>query len=329
MRVIRVIGGAVLGLAVSAGTLFAEERAVVIGGGEPSGLYLPEAAAVCRVLEKDKDRHGLSCLIQTTAGSRANLSLLRDGRIKLALVQSRLALDAAAGLGSYANGPAFPELRALMSLHGEPLLLLSGPDSKISVASDLKGKRIAYGRSGGFQRMMADALLAAEGLKPSDFAAVVELDPLQAAKALCANQIDAAFFAGLHPMTEAEEALDGCGATPVTLQDAAIDAYLKANPAFAKMSIPGNSYQGVEDGIASFGPRALLVASTALSEADAYEVVKAVFDNVAAFKAMHPILNGIDRKQMARETAGLPLHDGAKRYFRDARLSVPDTAPPK
>jgi TRAP-type uncharacterized transport system substrate-binding protein len=47
--------------------------------------------------------------------------------------------------------------------------------------------------------------------------------------------------------------------------------------------------------------------------ADAYEVVKAVYENLPVFKAMHPLLGGLEKKQMAGDALVAPLHDGALR----------------
>ena len=296
------------------------DQTLIVGSGEVSGAYYPEAGAICRVVNKDRSRHGLHCLVEPTGGSAANIALLRSGDQQLAIVQSRILAQAVAGSGPFAKDGAFPDLRALMSLHGEGLAVVVGHDAKIKTPADLKGKRVNLGLPGSFQRAMADSLLKAEGLTPSDLAAAMEVDPAKQVKALCENHIDAAIFTGLHPMPDVQAALDDCGASLLPLNDAAIGRFLKDNPSFSAETIAEDDYQGLKDKVPTFGLRAVLATTTKLSPDQAYEVVKSVFGNMAPFKAMHPLLAGLDKKAMARDGLAAPLHEGAQKYFHENGL---------
>lgn len=296
-----------------------EGHTLAVASGEVAGLYYPEAGAVCRLVNRQASRHHLRCVVEPSAGSIANLAALRSGETQLAVVQSRLLSQAVEGSGPFARTPS-ADLRSLMSLHGESLVVLVGPGAKIKTAADLKGKRVNIGRQGSFQRSMAETLLAAESLNAKDFASTLEIDPPKVAEAICHNEIDAAFLTGLHPMSEVQEAIDDCGATLLPLKGAGLEAYLKANPAFVRQVIPAEVYSGADQQIPTFGVGSVLVTTSQLSADDAYEVVKAVYDNLPAFQAMHPLLNGLDRKQMAHDALVAPLHDGALRYYRENGL---------
>ncbi len=303
------------GLAAAAG----EGRTLTVESGDVAGLYYPEAGAICRLVNKDRARHGLRCVVEPTAGSGANLAALQRGDGQLAIVQSRVLTQAVRGLGPFAKD-ATPDLRALMSLHGETLVVLVNPAAGIKTVADLRGKRLTLGHPGSFQRLMADSLLEAEGLGPQDLAAALEMDMPKISESLCRNEIDAAIFTGLHPISEVQDAIDDCGATLLTLKEAALDAYLAANPAFVRQTIAADTYTGLHDKISSFGVTSVLVTTSKLSPEDGYEVVKAVFDGLPSLKAMHPLLGGLDRKQMAHDTSAAPLHEGALRYYRENRL---------
>jgi hypothetical protein len=49
-----------------------------------------------------------------------------------------------------------------------------------------------------------------------------------------------------------------------------------------------------------------------------YEMVKAVFDNFDNFKTAHPILSTLNKEKMLRDGLTAPLHEGAKRYYKEA-----------
>ncbi|HVI49937.1 MAG TPA: TAXI family TRAP transporter solute-binding subunit [Candidatus Sulfotelmatobacter sp.] len=293
---------------------------IAVGSGEVGGAYYPEAGAVCRMVNRDRAQHGVHCLVEATSGSAANLAALRSGDLQLALVQSHTLADAIAGKGAFAKDGPNADLRSLLSLHGEPVAVLLGANAKIKTPADLKGKRINLGHPGSYQRLLADAVMAAEGIKPQDLGAALEMDSTKSVKALCDNRLDAAIITGIHPIAEIQEGLDDCGVTLLPLKDAAIDAYLKANPDFAKLAIPGDDYQGLNENVPTIGLRAVLVASKSLPDDDAYAIVKAVAGDTGPFSAMHPVLAPLNRKQMAREALVAPLHDGALRYFKENGL---------
>jgi TRAP transporter TAXI family solute receptor len=292
---------------------------LTVESGEISGMYYPEAGAICRLLNKDRSRHGLRCVVEPTAGSAANLAALRNGDGQLAIVQSRVLAQAVQGIGVFAKDPN-PELRSLMSLHGEALVVLINASAKIKTAADLKGKRLTLGHPGSFQRLMADSLLAAEGIESRDLASALEMDAQKVSEALCRNEIDAAIFTGLHPIAEVQDAIDDCGATLLSLKDQALEAYLKANPAYFRQTIPADTYIGLHEKISSFGMAAVLVTTTTLSAEDGYVVVKSIFDGLSSFKTMHPQLVTLDKKQMARDALVAPLHEGALRYYKENGL---------
>ena len=140
------------------------------------------------------------------------------------------------------------------------------------------------------------------------------------AGALCRNEIDAAIITGVHPLAEVQEAIDDCGATLLPLKDGPMDSFIKANPAFVRQVIPEDAYPGLDRRLPTFGLASVLATTTKMSDTDAYEVVKAVFENLPPFKAMHPLLGGLERRRMANDALMAPLHDGALRYYRENGL---------
>jgi TRAP-type uncharacterized transport system substrate-binding protein len=52
----------------------------------------------------------------------------------------------------------------------------------------------------------------------------------------------------------------------------------------------------------------------------AYAVVKAVFENFADFRRLHPALSTLDVKDMVPSDAVIPIHPGALNYYREVGL---------
>lgn len=79
-------------------------------------------------------------------------------------------------------------------------------------------------------------------------------------------------------------------------------------------------YRGTDNDVTTFGVRATFVTSADVPEDVVYVVVKAVFDNLDQFRALHPAFANLDAAQMANDGLSAPLHPGAERYFREAGL---------
>lgn len=310
---------AVVGVAVAAAGLAeaAERRTLVVAGGEVTGYYYPAAGSVCRVVNKERPQ-GLGCAVMPTAGSVANLAALKAGDADMAVVQSKAAQLAAGGEEGFKEAGPFPELRALMSLHGEAAAVLVRPDAGIGSVADVKGKRVNLGRPGSFQRAMAEVVIDAAGLSQGDLSPLVELDFAEQGHELCQGNIDAAVFTGVHPIPEVAQAMEECGAVLVPLRAKTLDTYLKRMPWLARLTIKGGTYDGQKEDIASVGVRAVLVATTRMSAEEAHDLVKAVWTNFAAFTHLHPALRTLQKAEAAHDGIPLPLHEGAARFYAEA-----------
>lgn len=303
-----------------AGDANSARKSVVIATGEVSGFYFPVGGAVCRVVSRDLDKHGLRCLVEPTSGNAVNLAQLRQSEVDMAVVQSRALFQARVGQGPFAEQGAFPALRAIASLHSEPILVLVAKSAKIHSLADLKGKRVNLGLPQSFQRMMAETLLGAVDLKPSDLASATEIDLEQQPVALCDGRLDAAFFTGIHPMMSAEQALEECGVEALNLKGAAVQEAIARNPYLAEHVIAAETYPGVDVDITTVAMKAVLATTSALPDDIAAQVAKALVDTFPAFAEQTTALRGSTRAGLARDGLAIPLHPGAERVYHEAGL---------
>lgn len=316
------IAAAALGcsLILAAVPAHAERHTLVIGSGEVTGFYFPSAGALCRVLNKEHPR-GASCAVSPSSGSAANVAALKAGETDYAILQSRAAVQAANGSDAFSDGAGLPELRAVMSLHGEAVAVLARQGAGIESPADLKGKRVNLGRPGSFQRAMAEMVLEAAGLSEGDLAPAVEMDLAEEAAALCEGNIDAAFFSGIHPMPEAAAAVDECNATLVPIKGKNLEHWLKRNPWMSKGVVRKGSYDGVNDDVATLQLKAVLVTTTHTPAEDVYDLLKSVHGNFTAFTRLHPVLKGLGKAETAKDGIAIKLHDGAEKFYGEAGLN--------
>ena len=106
----------------------------------------------------------------------------------------------------------------------------------------------------------------------------------------------------------------------VNVDNDAIRGLVEENSYYRMATIPGGMYRGNEEDVTTFGVGATFVSSTAVSDDVMYNVVKAIFENLDQFKALHPALDILDAQTMVTDGNSAPIHDGAARYYREAGL---------
>lgn len=321
---IAALGGvAIVSLALTAcdgGPSSGGQKFVTIGTGGVTGVYYPTGGAICRLVNKDRAKHGVRCTVESTGGSVYNINAIRSGELDMGIVQSDWQYHAYNGTSRFADGGAFKELRAVFSVHPEAFTVVARRDAKVTTFTDLKGKRVNVGDPGSGQRATMAELLKLMGWTTKDFSLASELKPAEQAQALCDNKVDAIVYVVGHPNGSIQEATTACDTVVVSVAGEAVDKLIKANPYYAKATIPGGMYKGNPKDIDTFGVKATFVASTRTDANTTYEVVKAVFDNFKDFKALHPAFSHLSPKDLVRDGNSAPLHDGAARYFKEKGL---------
>lgn len=283
-----------------------QDKLLLISAGEVTGYYYPVAGAICRIINKDHP-DGFSCAVVPSSGSAANLTALKAGEVDMAIVQARAAVLA----GSGSDGiPAVPELRALMGLHGESAVVAVRSEAGINAMADLKGRRINLGRSGSFQRSMAEMVLTVANL-PLAEVNPLELDANEQAVELCEGTLDAAVFVGIHPITDLAQVMESCDVTLLPIAGDGLDGLLRKNPWLARSIIHRATYEGQDADLSAFQVRAILVATTAMPSATAKLVVEELRQNLTALSRLHPVLSGLSVKNGQSED-GIPIswHEG-------------------
>ncbi|MFT5539949.1 MAG: TRAP transporter TAXI family solute receptor [Alphaproteobacteria bacterium] len=311
--------GASVGLlgACDGGSEGSKQKFVTIGTGGVTGVYYPTGGAICRLVNKERAKHGVRCTVESTGGSVYNINAIRAGELDMGIAQSDWQYHAYNGTSKFANAGPFKDLRAVFSVHPEAFTLVARLDSKIATLADLKGKRVNIGNPGSGQRATMEVLLKAVGMTVKDFALASELKPSEQSQALCDNKVDAIVYVVGHPNGSIQEATTACDTVVVPITGAGVDKLVQGTSYYASAIIPGGMYKGSPKDVPTFGVKATFVASTRTDANLIYQVVKAVFDNFNDFKGLHPAFGHLTPQSLIHEGNSAPLHDGAARYFKE------------
>ena len=323
LRKVLVMAAAAVGVSLAAGVATAAEF-ITIGTGGVTGVYYPTGGAICRLANKGKKKHGVRCSVESTGGSVYNINTIRAGELDMGVAQSDWQYHAYNGTGkeSFIKAGPFTELRAVFSVHPEPVSIIARKDANIKSLADLAGKRVNIGNPGSGTEATWEVMWKALGhaSKTADLKLASQLKSAETPQALCDNKIDAFFWLVGNPAALNKEATTTCDAIFVPVDGPVIDKLVKDNAFYRKAVIPGGMYRGNPNDIPTFGVGATFVSSTRTSEKTVYVVVKAVFENFEAFKKLHPAFGVLKKEEMVKDGLSAPLHDGAAKYYKEAGL---------
>lgn len=298
----------------------ASDKFITIGTGGVTGVYYPTGGAICRLVNRGRKGHGIRCSVESTGGSVYNLNALRDSGLDLAVAQSDWQYHAYNGTSIFADQGAFSTLRSVFSLHTEAFTVIVRKNSGINTLEDLVGRRVNVGNPGSGNRATMEVVMRAMGWTRDDFKVTSELKGSEQPQALCDNKIDVMIYNAGHPNGAVQEVATSCDVKIIPVQGPAIDRLVNKSPYYAYTTIPGGMYAGNDNSVRTFGVKATFVSTSKVGEEVIYQLVKAVFDNFDNFKTLHPVFVSLDPKRLISEGNTAPLHDGAKRYFKERGL---------
>ena len=297
--------------------LFSSEF-ITIGTGGVTGTYYPTGGAICKFVNQYKKESKIRCSVESTDGSLYNLNGIKNSDLDFGIVQSDIVYQASKGEGQFKDAK-LPKLRSVMAIYPELLTLVTRKDANIHNLLDIKGKKINLGNSGSGNETTALTLFKESGLKKSDLKEATSFSATEMPDALKNNNIDGYFYMVGHPTANIKDAANSTDISIISIEDKILNSLVEKYPYFAKSNIQAGTYKGQSSDIATFGVKAVLVANEKIDENTVYFLVKAILENFDEFKKLHPAYAHITKESLL-DGLSAPLHDGAKRYFKEKGL---------
>jgi TRAP transporter TAXI family solute receptor len=304
------------GLALTATGAQAQQQFFRIGTGGTAGTYYPVGGMIANAVSEGN----IVSTAVASNGSVANVNAIVGGGAESGFVQADVAAWAFTGTGLWQGRGKVDELRSIANLYPESVHLVVRKGIGVKSVADLKGKRVSIDEPGSGTIINARAILAAYGIKESDIKAEF-VKPNQAAEKMKDGSVDAFFFTGGFPAAAITElATSGPGIELVPIDGAPAEALRKELSFFAADEIPAGTYKDI-GAVKTVAVGAQWVTTSKQSADLVYAITKALWSDKTrtALDAGHAKGKAI-RKETALAGLGVPLHDGAARFYKEAGL---------
>ncbi len=300
-----------LATALVAAPASAQQFINILTGGQ-SGVYYPLGVALSQVYAKAIPN--VKATAQVTKASAENLNLLQAGKGELALSLGDAVSDAYKGDEEAGFKTPLTKLRGLSATYNNYIQIVASADSGIRTIADLKGKRVSVGAARSGTELNARAIFKAAGMSYKDLAKAEYLPFGESVELMKNRQLDATLqSAGLGVASIRDLAT----AVKIVIIPVPADVVAKVGDAAYQPSvIPANTYEGQTADVATAAIPNFLVTQTGVSDELAYQMTKALYDNLDTLYAAHNAAKAIKRENAVKGMP-IPLHPGAARYYKE------------
>ncbi|RNF33603.1 TAXI family TRAP transporter solute-binding subunit [Paracoccus methylarcula] len=307
-----------------------EPASYILATASTGGTYYPVGVALSTLVKvKLEPDTGISLSAINSAGSGENIRLLNEGEAQFAILQGLFGYLGWNGEGEFAESGPQEKLRSISMLwpNVEQFILdkRAVKNGTVSDLIELKGEAMAFGAENSGALGSTETLLSGLGVDIFKDYKLIYAGYGPSAEALQNGQVK-----GINPNSGIPNgtvsqvfATAGDNLQMLEVTDEELEKMDGGRELWTRFVIPAGTYPGVEEDIQTIAQPNLLATTADIPEENVYLMTKAIYENLPFLQAIHPAT-----KEMALEQAiaglPLPLHPGARRYYEEMGVEIPD-----
>lgn len=219
----------------------------------------------------------------------------------------------------YGKNPRYEDIRALFPIPFQTMHWVVREDSGVSTFADLVGRPFIPGSRGSFGERQTAALFKILGIDAK--VQLIDIDSSAAPAALKGKQVIGFAAAGPIPIPGLRVLASEVPLRLLSLSSEQRAQQLANDGTTVAMTIPGGTYPGIDNEVATVALPAAVYTTTHLSSNEAYRLTKAFWSVRAILARADPAWNTVTPAGIS--VLGTKLHPGAVRYYREARVTIP------
>lgn len=288
---------------------------ITFSTGTRAGVYQEYGALLRKELAKDMPQ--LKVKLLTSDGSQENVERVATGKADFTIA-------AADAVDTYEIGgkPVINRLRGVARLYDDYVQLVVPPDSDIRSVADLKGKRVAIGRTNSGVRLIATRVLEAAGIDP-ERDITPRSDGIDTGPERLGRELDAFFWSSGVPTDGLEKIAETSSFRFVPI-DADLVAKVHAQGDVAHFyratNMPESAYPTIQNGdtVPTIAVSNLLITRKDMDPRLTEWLTRTVIKSRDGIGAHVHSAQLVDVRT-AIYTDPLSLHQGAQRYYRSVK----------
>ncbi len=298
------------------GTAAEADTRLAFGATNAQSAHYAYFAALANIVS---EQDGYQASVVETGATVDNLKRMSRGQLDIGLVTTSTLYHAYYGVKSF-DGEAV-ESKLLWAYSLAPQNVIVRRDSDVTSIADLAGQKFGPGQRGSSTEDTSLQVMQLLGFEP---------DWVRGTNGELADAIKDGRAIGFIKSAVGTkfDALTTDIATFTPVQVLGIDDEQRAKiaenlPELSLVDMPGGDMENTGP-YQTWGFMIAVSARPDMDEETAYDIVKAVMENVEAQRAGFPAIGDNDLIQLTLDYATTPLHAGAIRYYEEAGYSVPD-----
>ncbi len=299
---------------------------VGISTASTGGTFYPVGVAIATILDESlADETGYKFSAHTSGGTMANLEMMRNKEIKMAIVGGVPTCQAYMGVGKY-EGKPIKNVRFLTALYPEVVQFVYRADSGIETLKDFAGRKVAVGTPGGGGSFYTPTIFKTVADITFDNFKPQYLGYGDSAQAMQDNLIDAAYLGASYPTS----AVSQLYASPLDVKmieftDEEVQKLKDVAPYYARIIVPKGSYPGQEEDLKLVGFKSAVIVEEDVDAELVYEMLKVIYlEKLDELKKRQNALEVLSVEEAINGLSGAPLHAGAVKFYREQGLEIAD-----
>lgn len=309
------LGGATLVTLGSTVPTLAQDKIYQWGSASLGSTGYQIIAVLSAAVSKHTDLRNSSL---STAGGAENMALIGEGLLDFGQTTTTDWYPAINGTGRYEGNPVDAvQMFSYMVWQANPLVRA---DSEIRTLDDLKGKRVSPSTAGGANAGLWKSLFTAAGIyNDIDWTYGSWRETYDGLKAGGIDAIPVLLAAG-KPSGLVMELETSMETRIIPVPESVIDEAQKMNPGVMKSVVTPEQYPSLPEEMLMVAYAGVCAAKPDVSEEDAYQITKAVYENAEEIRKTGGPRLGMVRLDTATKylMPEYPVHPGAARYFKEA-----------
>ena len=300
-----------LSLLLSASCAMAADINFVTAG--TASTFYPISATVCQLWNDNIE--GMRAVATPSGGGIDNLNQAYDGEAQIGIANANLVYQAQEGIASF-EGYANDKLRIFAGLYINPNQVVVTKASGIEGLADLIGKKISIGAAGSTTVDEAAVHLGSVGKTLDDIKAEY-MDTSAAADAISNKLLDGVWIMAGTPNSAVTQIMTTTDSKIMPITAEQVEALKADYPWYAACEIPAGTYAGQDEAVPTSGVKLTLFVTADVDEETVYQMTKVFWENWDMLTETHAALRKADPEQACNDVAGVAIHEGAARYYRE------------